>query len=101
MEPRSDPLMNTIFGDRIAPGEFTHGLIVDGYPATKDHTDYLRKLVVEGRLPNPIVAGGLKFADSSGACLSYRFPTSPVIYSCCQAEGKLLKSSSPTFHLAC
>ena len=55
MEPRSDPLMNTIFGERISSGKFTRGLILDGYPSTKDHADYVRKLVLEGRLPNPIV----------------------------------------------
>lgn len=55
LEPRSDPLMNTIFGGRVSSGKFTRGLIVDGYPATKEHADYVRKLVLEGRLPNPII----------------------------------------------
>jgi adenylate kinase len=55
MEPRSDPVMNRIFADTLASGNFTRGLIVDGYPSTKDHADYVRGLVLAGRLPNPVV----------------------------------------------
>ena len=33
----------------------TKGLILDGYPATKDHADFLAKLVTEGRIPRAVV----------------------------------------------
>src|SRR5579885_2356248 len=54
-EPRSEAVMNNIFGALIASGALKRGLIVDGYPATKEHADYIRGLVLEHRVPNPII----------------------------------------------
>jgi adenylate kinase len=55
MEPRTDPALNELFGARLATGKYRDGVIVDGYPATKDHGDYMRSLVEAGRLPNPTI----------------------------------------------
>ncbi len=55
IEPRTDPAMNRVFSSAISSGKYQNGLIVDGYPATKDHGDYLRNLVVAGNVPAPVI----------------------------------------------
>jgi len=55
VEPRGDTVMNSIFGALIASGDFKRGVIVDGYPASKGHADYVRDLVMDGRAPIPIL----------------------------------------------
>jgi adenylate kinase len=55
MNPRTDPVLNEIFGALVESGKYRNGFILDGYPATKDHADYVRKMVNDGRLPNPLV----------------------------------------------
>jgi adenylate kinase len=55
MNPRTDPVLNEIFDGLVESGKYRKGFILDGYPATKDHADYLRKMVNDGRLPNPLV----------------------------------------------
>lgn len=55
MEPRSDPALNRILGAYLSKGGYQKGLLLDGYPATKDHCDYLLKLLKEGAIPMPIV----------------------------------------------
>jgi adenylate kinase len=53
MNPRTDPALNGLFEKTISLPEYKNGVIVDGYPATKDHADYLRQMVRDGKLPNP------------------------------------------------
>ncbi len=53
IDPRTDPALNSLFEAAIASETYRGGLIVDGYPATKDHIDHLRMLVTGGRLPSP------------------------------------------------
>lgn len=55
MEPESDPVMNQLFQQRLEKGDGSRGVILDGYPATKDHADFLAKMVEAGKLPNPVV----------------------------------------------
>jgi adenylate kinase len=55
IDAHSDPALNGIFEKRfaqIAPGR---GLVLDGYPATKDHADFLSKFAREKNLPAPVV----------------------------------------------
>ena len=62
MDPRSDPALNKFFAKRLEQGDIRSGFILDGYPATKDHADYLGDLVEKGKLPNPLVVQ-LKIPD--------------------------------------
>jgi len=55
IDPRTDPALNSLFEAAIASETYRGGLIVDGYPATKDHIDHLRMLVTGGRLPSPVI----------------------------------------------
>jgi adenylate kinase len=55
MEPHSDPALNAIFERTIARMDLSKGLVLDGYPATKEHADFLAKWVQERELPQPIV----------------------------------------------
>jgi adenylate kinase family enzyme len=55
MTMRSDPAMSQAFAATLKKTDISKGLILDGYPATKDHCDYLKSLVTGGQLPNPVV----------------------------------------------
>jgi adenylate kinase len=55
MEPETDPVMNRLFQERLERGDLTGGLVLDGYPATKDHADFLAAMVRAGTLPRPLV----------------------------------------------
>lgn len=55
MEPRSDPVINRLLEKRLKQGDLTQGAVLDGYPVTKDHCDFLAKLVEHGTLPNPFI----------------------------------------------
>jgi adenylate kinase len=54
MEPHSDPLLNGLFLARLVKGDLSHGMILDGYPSTKDHADYVSNLRKKGVLPKPL-----------------------------------------------
>lgn len=54
MEPQTDPVLNRLFMERLEKGDLSHGLILDGYPSTKDHADYISELVKKGVLPTPV-----------------------------------------------
>jgi len=51
MTEESDPFLNQLFARRLQQLDVTKGLILDGYPATKDHADFIAKLSKEGKLP--------------------------------------------------
>jgi adenylate kinase len=55
MDPRTNPALNGVFESALASGTYRDGVIVDGYPATKDHIDHLRSMVMGGRIPIPAV----------------------------------------------
>lgn len=55
VEPRLDPALNTLFLRRLEQTDITKGLLLDGYPASKDHADFLQKIVAEKGLARPLV----------------------------------------------
>jgi len=55
VEPRADPALNQLFLRRLEQTEIGRGLLLDGYPATKDHADFLRQVVEQKGLGNPLV----------------------------------------------
>ena len=55
MEPQTDPVLNRLFMERLQKGDLSHGMILDGYPSTKDHYDYLAGLVRKGVLSAPLI----------------------------------------------
>jgi adenylate kinase len=55
IEPQTDPLLNKFFEARLQRGDLANGVILDGYPNTKDHADFASKLVADGVMPKPII----------------------------------------------
>jgi adenylate kinase len=55
MEPQTDPILNKFFEARLHEGDIARGMILDGYPNTKDHADFATKLVESGVISKPIV----------------------------------------------
>ncbi len=55
VEPRTDPALNTLFVRRLEQTDITKGLLLDGYPASKDHADFLQKVIAEKGLARPLV----------------------------------------------
>jgi adenylate kinase len=58
IEPRVDPALNNLFIKRLENTEVQKGLLLDGYPSTKDHGDFLIKVLPGRGLKKPRV---LKF----------------------------------------
>ena len=54
MEPQTDPVLNRLFSERLEKGDLSRGMVLDGYPSTKDHADYLTALIKKGVLHNPL-----------------------------------------------
>ena len=55
IEPETDPVLNQLFEERLKRGDLAKGAVLDGYPSTKDHGDFLAKMVQTGQLPNPVI----------------------------------------------
>lgn len=55
IEPQTDPVLNNLFEERLKKDDTAQGFILAGYPATKDHADYLLKMIEQKRLPQPII----------------------------------------------
>jgi adenylate kinase len=55
MEPETDPLLNKFFEARLQNGDLAGGMILDGYPNTKDHADFATKLVETGVMSKPVI----------------------------------------------
>jgi adenylate kinase family enzyme len=53
--PREDPVMNQIFSALLKRDDYAKGLVLDGYPATNGHAQFLADLVQKGQLPKPVV----------------------------------------------
>ena len=47
LEPHSDPILNQLFREKIKTLDLSKGMILDGYPATKGHADFLVALMKE------------------------------------------------------
>jgi adenylate kinase len=55
VEPRMDPALNGLFQKRLDRMDISKGLLLDGYPATKDHGDFLQGLLRQKGLARPLV----------------------------------------------
>jgi adenylate kinase len=53
--PETDPLLNKFFQARLNKGDLSGGMILDGYPNTKDQADFASKLVASGVVSKPII----------------------------------------------
>jgi adenylate kinase len=55
VEPRVDPALNGLFLKRLERTDISKGLLLDGYPATKDHGDFFTKVGREKGLAKPLI----------------------------------------------
>jgi adenylate kinase len=55
VEPRVDPALNNLFMRRLEKTDISKGLLLDGYPATKDHGDFLIKALQDKGLKRPLI----------------------------------------------
>ncbi len=62
MEPETDPLLNKFFEARIRRGDLASGMVLDGYPCTKDQADFIARLAASGVVSKGIVLH-LKVSD--------------------------------------
>jgi adenylate kinase len=54
-DPRVDPAVNRLVEEKLRSLDLSNGVIFDGYPAAVIHADYLKHLLQELGLPNPII----------------------------------------------
>jgi adenylate kinase len=55
VEPRLDPVLNRLVDERLRSIDRSKGVILDGYPASKEQGDHLASLIREFQLSGPIV----------------------------------------------
>lgn len=55
VEPRLDPALNRLVDERLRTIDRSKGVILDGYPASKEQGDHLTSLVSEFQFSGPIV----------------------------------------------
>lgn len=55
VEPRLDPIVNRLMDERLRSIDRSKGVILDGYPASKDQGDHLTALIAEFQFSKPIV----------------------------------------------
>ena len=55
VEPRLDPVLNRLVADRIRTIDRSKGVILDGYPASKEQGDHLSSLIAKFKFSGPIV----------------------------------------------
>src|SRR6185295_2369818 len=55
VEPRLDPVLNRLVGERLRAIDRAQGVILDGYPASKEQGDHLTSLIAEFQFFGPIV----------------------------------------------
>lgn len=53
--PQTSPALNELVRGRLSKMDLKKGVVLDGYPATKDQADHLSTLVRELGLPSPVV----------------------------------------------
>lgn len=53
--PQSSPALNELVEEALKNTDLTRGVVLDGYPSTKDQADHLAGLVRKLSLPSPIV----------------------------------------------
>lgn len=62
VEPRIDPALNQLVEGQLMGVSANKCVVLDGYPAAKNHGDYLKMLITRMKLPAPIVIH-LKVSD--------------------------------------
>jgi len=55
VEPRLDPVLNRLMAERLRAVDRSKGVILDGYPASKDQGDHLTTLITEFQFSAPVV----------------------------------------------
>jgi adenylate kinase len=55
IEPETDPLINQFFEARLKKGDLANGMVLDGYPNTKDHADFASKLTDTGVISKAVI----------------------------------------------
>jgi adenylate kinase len=55
VEPHVDPVLNRLVREKLGSLDLSKGVILDGYPASKEQGDYLASLKQELRLPKPVI----------------------------------------------
>jgi adenylate kinase len=55
IDPRQDLIMNQLVQAKLKTIDSTKGFILDGYPATKGHADFLANLMQQAQYPAPLV----------------------------------------------
>ena len=55
VEPRMDPALNGLFLKRLDRTDIRKGLLLDGYPATKDHGDFFKEAMGKKGLARPLI----------------------------------------------
>ena len=63
VEPRLDPVLNRLVDERLRAVDRSKGVVLDGYPASKEQGDHLTSLLAEFHFSGPIVLQ-LRVADS-------------------------------------
>jgi adenylate kinase len=53
--PQLNPAVDDLVAERLASLDLTRGVVLDGYPASKDQADHLKELAAKLNLPPPIV----------------------------------------------
>lgn len=53
--PQTSPVLNGLMEDRLAKMDLSRGVVLDGYPATKDQADHLTALLKRFGLPSPVI----------------------------------------------
>jgi adenylate kinase len=53
--PATSPALNDLVAGRLSKMDLTKGVVLDGYPATKDQADHLTVLVKKLNLPSPVI----------------------------------------------
>lgn len=53
--PQDSLGINQLVRDRLKTMNISRGLVLDGYPATKDQADYLERMLREMNLPSPVI----------------------------------------------
>ena len=53
--PQLNPAIDALVAEKLASLDLTQGVVLDGYPASKDQADHLAALIKKLNLPDPIV----------------------------------------------
>lgn len=74
VDPRTDPALNRVFVKVIEKTDTSKGLVLDGYPATKDHADFLAARAKERGLGRQLVVHLLISDDVAKQRIKDRIP---------------------------